>query len=235
MSVRSKLTLLRDLWHAYARCGASERLRAIVRYVLFYFDGLLPLIPDGGRMLDLGCGNGLLFWLLTRDRGAKQQRLGIDPDAKRIAAARTLELPSADFRVGDVSALPLGAWDVISVVHVLYLVPVARRAELLSRLVAALQPGGVLVLVLNVTQPRWKHWIAYLQERIMVDGLAWTRGATIHFQSLEDYLALVERCGARVESTRRLDRGRPYAHVALVARKPADASSADAPGTAPLL
>jgi len=168
----TSLRVIRGIWNAYTAAGGDERIRAVVRYVLFSWSRLLPLFPASGSVLD-----------------------------------------------EDVAAAPAEAYDAASVIHVLYLIPVDQRRRFMSHVLAALRPGGTLILVLNVTRPRWKHWVAYLQELVMVNGLRLTKGATICFQSLEEYVALVEGCGASVTSTRRLDAGRPYAHAVLIARK----------------
>lgn len=214
-----RLRVVREIWNAYSTAGRDERIRSVVRYVLFSWSSLLALFPPKGSVLDVGCGNGLLFYLLDRQASGSRRLVGIDHDAARVAIARALRIPSAEFRAEDVAAAPVEAYDAASVIHVLYLIPLDQRHQFMSQVLRALRPGGTLILVLNVTRPRWKYWVAYLQELLMVTGLRLTKGATICFQSLEEYVALVEDCGASVTSTRRLDKGRPYAHAVLIARK----------------
>jgi SAM-dependent methyltransferase len=180
------LQVIREIWNAYGAAGGDERIRSVVRYMLFSWTSLLPFFPPKGSVLDVGCGNGLLFYLLDRQAPGSRQLVGVDHDAARVAIARALRIPGAEFRAEDVAAAPAEGYDAASV---------------------------------NVTRPRWKYWVAYLQELLMVNGLRLTKGATICFQSLEDYVALVEDCGATVTLTRRLDGGRPYAHAVLIARK----------------
>ena len=213
------LQVIREIWNAYGAAGGDERIRSVVRYMLFLWTSLLPFFPSKGTVLDVGCGNGLLFYLLHRQAPCSRQLVGVDHDAARVASARALRIPDTEFRAEDVAAAPTDVYDAASVIHVLYLIPLNQRRQFMSQVLRTLRPGGTLILVLNVTRPRWKYWVAYLQELLMVNGLRLTKGATICFQSLEDYVALIEDCGASVTLTRRLDRGRPYAHAVLIARK----------------
>ena len=210
---------MRDIWRAYTAAGRDERVRAVVRYVLCSWTALLPHFPPKGSLLDVGCGNGLLFFLLDRAAPGARRLTGIDHDPARVEIARALRIPGAEFQTGDVGSLPAETFDTASVIHVLYLIPPDRRREFIAQVLRALRPGGILILALNVTRPRWKAAVAYWQEVVMVNGLGLTKGASIAFQSLEEYAAHVEACGATVLTARRADRGRPYAHAVLVARK----------------
>ena len=53
----------------------------------------------------------------------------------------------------------------------------------------------------------------------MVKLFGLTKGETVQFQSLDQCQSWVETAGAMVSTTKRLGRGRPYSHAALVAEK----------------
>jgi len=78
---------------------AAERARWIVRNEYFHGDDtryLRFLLPEGLRILELGCGTGQLLAALKPSRG-----VGIDFSEKMIAEARR-EHPGLEFLVGDV-------------------------------------------------------------------------------------------------------------------------------------
>ena len=56
-----------DLWRGYRHCRLGARLRILVRYASCPFESLLALFPPQGRILDVGCGDGLLLFLLNTD------------------------------------------------------------------------------------------------------------------------------------------------------------------------
>jgi 2-polyprenyl-6-hydroxyphenyl methylase/3-demethylubiquinone-9 3-methyltransferase len=100
----------------------------------------------GLRVLDIGCGGGLLSEPLARLGAAVT---GIDPSARNIAAARLHaaedELP-IDYRVETAEALAAGGakFDVVLTMEVIE--HVADRAAFLGACVALLAEGGQLVL-----------------------------------------------------------------------------------------
>lgn len=67
---------------------------------------ILPYLPSGARILDVGCGNGRLAWLLDRERPGSRY-LGVDAIPELIEEARSealrLSHTEARFQVLDIS------------------------------------------------------------------------------------------------------------------------------------
>lgn len=111
--------------------------------------GLLARLAAGVRVLDLGCGNGHAVSVAAQAFPASQF-LGIDIDDDLIAwaeAERTaLGLTNAAFAVVDATELaPQPSFDVITAFDSVHHLRVPLEA--LSRVRAALAPGGVFVVV----------------------------------------------------------------------------------------
>ena len=123
-----------QFWRAASEPRADEDAAAIA--------GLLDL-PSGGRVLDAPCGSGRIAARLAA-RGLEVT--GIDISPEEIEAARGRE-STATFEVGDLRALPEGAFD--AVVQwgnsFGYMPPDATFAALRSA-AGALKPGGRLLL-----------------------------------------------------------------------------------------
>lgn len=102
---------------------------------------LAPL--SGKRILDIGCGPGILARRLAEDGAAVT---GIDPGEAALARAR-VAAPAAQFEVASGEALPFPdrSFDGAVMLNALHHVP--NPAGALSEAARVLLPGGVLVVV----------------------------------------------------------------------------------------
>ena len=105
---------------------------------------LLPPAQAGQRWFDVGCGPGLLAHL-AQARG--YQATGFDVDAAMLARAQRSRRSAAQFRQASLQTLASdhGQAQVVSAASLLYVVPDAALA--LAQLLAAVAPGGVLLVV----------------------------------------------------------------------------------------
>jgi len=127
-------------------------------------DSLKPLA--GKRALDVGCGAGLLAEPLAR-LGAEVT--GADAAAENIAVAKAHAAgagPTIEYRTGELAALGLGKFDLVTAMEVLE--HVADKPAFVAELAAHLAPGGLLVL----STPN-----RTAQSRLLLVGLAEAVGA----------------------------------------------------------
>lgn len=152
---------------------------------------------DGRRVLDLGCGDGVLTATLA-ERGARAVGVDADRHVLEVAAARAAgdqpERPR--FIEGRVEQLPFrdNSVDAIAVVTVLCLV--GDRTAAIREAVRVLRPGGRLVIG---ELGRWSAWAAKRRLKGCFGSSVW-RAA--HFTTAAELRGLVERAGLTVEATR---------------------------------
>jgi len=116
------------------------------------------MIPRSGKFYDLGCGYGFMTYMLHwAARG--REFTGVDYDAEKIEVAQHnfLRDEHIRFEQGDLNTYALQACDGIIISDVLhYLLPEQQQA-LLERCVAALNPGGKLIIRDGVKELEGRH------------------------------------------------------------------------------
>jgi ubiquinone/menaquinone biosynthesis C-methylase UbiE len=161
----------------------------------------------------------LLFLLSHESQAPSGTYVGIDPAEDKINNARRALDGLAEFKVGEVMSLPTEAYDCVSIMDVLYLMPRRDWPELLGHAVRVLRKGGRLIVKEVVDRPCWKRWVTYLEELVAIKLLRMTKGQSPHFESLETYQAAIEQAGAEVIRVQPVGAWRPAAHCLFVARK----------------
>ena len=141
---------------AWESANGKLRLDPVYREVLRQ-----GLLPDGGTLVDLGCGRGLMLALLASARQRWQEgtwpdgwpapptqlslcgvelRPRIAADARRALAAEAVVEP------GDVRTVELPPTRVVLLFDVLHMLGYEDQDALLVRIARALEPGGALIL-----------------------------------------------------------------------------------------
>jgi len=193
-------------------------------------------------VLEIGCGHGLFAAYATLSSPGRMVT-GVDIDADKVvharaAAARLAATPGhggapggrgdttrLTFAVAESGAVPAGPWDAVVVVDMLYLLPAAEQRRLLTEAVAALAPGGVLVVKEMGAEPRWKVRWNTLQETLSVKVLGITAGSSFDFVPPAQMAGWLTELGLST-TLHRLDCRRLHPHHLLVARRPASDASA---------
>ncbi len=196
-----------------------ERAYATVRFAILrqkLLAILNLLLPESGRILDVGCGFGLFsayFSMVAPERSI----VGVDPCAKRVAMARNVKaqlgLENNQYRVGTVAtANPEGPFDGIFMLDVLHHVARDEQRPLLEHLRRLLAPGGVLIIKDITTDSPYKLRFTEILDRLMVgpfEPLAYRH----HLELAEEMRSL--DLSVRVV---RVPDILPYPHVVFVAR-----------------
>jgi 2-polyprenyl-3-methyl-5-hydroxy-6-metoxy-1,4-benzoquinol methylase len=210
--------LRRALLALYDPLPLTDRLFVRVRLLLSDLDRLERYVPAEGPVLDIGCGHGLVSNLLALT-GPKRQVLGIDPDPRKVAAARQTvgDRPNIRFEIGDAVRLPAGPYRAVTIADVMYLIPEATQRAIIASIAGALEPGGVLVWKSQIRQPRWKYAITYGQEWLMT-RLGPTHGAALCFLDREESLAALRDAGLRPAAVPMPSR-RPYTDILFLGYK----------------
>lgn len=170
------------------------------------FREILRLVRPGARVLDIGCGEGALLELLTREKGVDGRGLEISPLGVSACLARGLAVVQGDAD-RDLADFPSRAFD---------------YAILSQTLQAVMEPRQVLSELLRIADraivslPNFGYWkvrLALLATgRMPMTGSLpepWYSTPNIHLCTLRDFTDLVAELGLRIEASAALSDGHP--------------------------
>jgi cyclopropane fatty-acyl-phospholipid synthase-like methyltransferase len=107
---------------------------------------LLAATQPGGRVLDVGCGNGVPA---TREMARAYAAVGVDISSEQVERARR-NVPGADFIHGDLATIEVeGPFDAVSAFYVIEHLPREQHAAILRRFHDWLAPGGHLLMTIE--------------------------------------------------------------------------------------
>jgi uncharacterized protein (DUF2062 family) len=207
-----------------------EWVRGKLRYDPF-FRGVLEagLLPRPGRLVDLGCGRGILLSLLAvldeaDPEGSEMELAGVELRPSLVAVARSALAGKATVEQGDLAAVELAACDTVVLIDVLHYLPAAAQARLLEQVAAALAPGGLLLLREADAEAGWRFAVTRAAERCRALARGHLRQ---HFcyRGGDELHHRLEELGLAVDR-RPMQAGTPFGNVLLAARKAAPAAAA---------
>ena len=189
------------------------------------------LVRDGARLVDLGCGQGVLAAFLRAareeyERGrwpdgwAAAPRLqsvfGVVLRRRAIHAAHAAFGSAARFEVHDIRNVAIPACDVVAILDVLHYLPTRDQEAVLAKCHAALVPGGILLLRVGDAAAGFRFAITRLSDQaVTLARGSWPR---LHCRSLAAWVATLAALGFDVQSAP-MSEGTPFANVLLVARR----------------
>ena len=113
-------------------------------------------LPQGSRVLDIGCGNGVPA---TRELALKHAVTGVDISEEQTARARA-NVPTATFICGDARDvdLPIGTFDAIVALYLIDNIPRDDYPAFFRRLRELLRPGGRVLLSAEPGDDPWRSY-----------------------------------------------------------------------------
>jgi trans-aconitate methyltransferase len=211
----------------YARQFAVGKLTRdpVFQYLLAY-----GAIPPAARIVDLGCGQGLLGALLATARARHgagdwpadwpapcnpRGMRGIELMQRDVDRARHA-LPDGDWIQGDIRVTEFGRADAVVILDVLHYIDYEAQAEVLARVRESLRDGGVLLMRVGDQSASLRFRITVGVDRAVM-RLRGHRLARLYCKPLARWKAELAALGFQVEAAP-MSAGTPFANVLLMAR-----------------
>ena len=228
--------------------AATRHYRAAGRFAWHFARGKLSMdpmfagilangwIPAGARILDLGCGQGLLASLLLAvdeaaaepgawpadwqppPIGCRVHGLELMPrDVERARAALAAHQDRALIEQADIARAQFAPSDVVTILDVLHYIPYAAQEDVLARVYACLSDGGTLLLRVGDKAGglpfRFSNWVDALVFKVR--GHA---SIAMYCRTVAQWQAQLEQIGFACE-VHPMHAGTPFASMMLRAVK----------------
>lgn len=183
------------------------------------------LLPPGGTLVDVGCGQGLMLALLAevRDRGAAGEPgapaaapvfdslIGVELRPKIARLAADALGSDAKILAGDARELAFPHADAILLFDVLHMLPPGDQVPLLRALVARLSPNGVVLVREAEAGAGWAFQAVRLGNTVKAIATGnW--GQRFAFRTSAEWLGIFQSAGFHA-AVRPMGAGTPFGNV----------------------
>lgn len=171
---------------------SAEEAEGVKQWQLRHYQKVIDLVPQGGHVLDLGCGNGSLLKILKQVRGANGNGVEIDVEQVIGAIGSGCDVLLEDIDDG-LAMIPDNSFDVVVLSETLQ--TIKRPRELLHQILRVAREAVI-------TFPNFA--CLEVRARILFNGrmpkgrqipFEWYDTPNIHLFTLKDFLALCRQDG----------------------------------------
>lgn len=160
------------------------------------------LIPEKGKITDIGCGFGPLCYMLSM-LSEEREILGIDYDEDKIAVAQHgwLRNDRLRFEHGDALSCPLPESDVFILNDMLHYMNYEHQYELLVKCAGLLRPEGMIIVRDGNTSDTQKHRLTRFTELLSTRIVSFNKTSeALCFTSAEQISDIARECGMEIET-----------------------------------
>ena len=203
----------------------SGGLQQRIRNAIVPLDEVAGAVPAQGRILEIGCGEGLILKRLV-DRSVSL--VGVDIDERKVAMARSAFAgdPHVRLQVQDafefLAGTADGCYSAALLADTLSSFAPERQVPLLREMFRVVAPGGLLIVKAIDGKVRWKTAMSRLLSGLVyrVLRLSVSDGQRFTYMASGELKAALEAMGGEV-TVRHLHRERfhPIPHILVVAAK----------------
>jgi 2-polyprenyl-3-methyl-5-hydroxy-6-metoxy-1,4-benzoquinol methylase len=193
------------LHRIFRKRAPRDRIHILLRFLSSPMLRVLKALPTNASLLDIGAGHGL-FAVLARG----SRVVAVEPDARKVRP-----IDGVEFVIGFDDAIA-GIFDAISIIDVLYKIPLDQWDALLLRCRSHLSAGGILIIKEQDPTARFKNAWNAIQER-GASALGLTLGESFTYEAPSDFIARLTRLGFADAQSKRIDFAYPHPHVMYTA------------------
>ena len=201
-----------EIKRMYGFLSLKDRLYIKLRWRLCPFFLIERFLPSRGKIIDAGCGYGLLANLISMNKN--RDVYGFDLNAKRISIAKKTigNRKNIHFELKNVKDLKLGSCDAIVMSDFLHHIPYIEQENLIKQVHGKLKKKGIMIIQDISKKPLWKYLFAANLDRIL------NCFPRLYYRNALSWQKMLERNGFSV-SIIKADQRLPLPDILLVCKK----------------
>ena len=192
--------------------GETHDNGTIRQWQLRHYQNVVDLIPQGGRVLDLGCGNGSLLNILKQLRGCNGNGVEIDVEQVITAIGSGCDILLEDIDDG-LAMIPDNSFDVAVLSETLQ--TIKRPRELLQQILRVAREAVITFPNFACLEVRRQLLLKGRMPKGKQIPFEWYNTPNIHLFTLKDFCALCRE--DHIEILDLICQGRGFAEKALLA------------------
>jgi len=177
-----------------------------LRWRLTPYSVMIAKLPPEGKILDLGCGHGLLS-LAAALAAPGRQMVGIDHDEHRIAHAQkaTQGVPNLSVQTGNIltPAAEHKTAHAVTLIDVLHYFPPSDQQQLLNQVHGILVSGGIaLIREVDPSGGFFSQWNRFYEKLATSLGFTRSNSAQLYFRTPAQWKEFLQSFGFTVQVER---------------------------------
>jgi uncharacterized protein (DUF2062 family)/SAM-dependent methyltransferase len=204
------------------------------------------LLPSGGTLVDVGCGQGLMLALLAEANSLAstgqwpaslpspprfERMIGVELRPRVAAAARAALAGDAEIVEGDALTQSFGTVRAVLLFDVLHLMTREEQDRLLGAMASRLACGGVILVREADASAGWRFLMVRVGNRVKALTFG-ARRQRFHFRTRAGWVACFAAHGLQAD-VRPMGEGTPFANLLFTITGKADASAPSLPDAPP--
>ena len=187
----------------------KERIFMFLRYISAPFFEIDKLIPYNAKVLDVGCGHGLLE-LVLKSEFNKRSIVSIDPDEDKIKFAKKLEQNITETKFHRRSIFQIKEdkekFDCIVMFDVDYLLKNEEKIKIFKKIKKLLNKNGIFILKTVIKDKSLGYYLGYIQElaTVFLFKKTFTEDSVFGFLSISEYKKVLKNSGLRIKNEGKL-------------------------------
>lgn len=202
------------LLELYKPLSKWESFYLRTRWRLCPYELVESRLPKRGKILDLGCGYGLLANLIAL-KSPVRSVVGIDLNEKRVCVAKrsAKNRNNITFSCGCVENLEMAQYDAVVMTDVLHHLDNTKVKTILEKISYGLGSYGALAVLDVNKRPFWKFCITYMIDRLL------NPKSRLYYRSVSEMLHLLHAFPLAVERIIPAHKDLPLSDIMYLCRK----------------